>query len=379
MVVLFVVSVLFVAYTYLVYPLVIYIWGSVAPRRVEKRYRPLPISVVLAVRDEETRVAERLQNLLSQDYPRDMIEIVVVSDGSTDRTVEVARSTGDARVRVLESPAGGKASAINIGVAQAANDIIVFADARQRFADNAFAELAAIFHDERVGAASGELIIHRPGASEVGEGVGLYWEYEKMIRRMESRVFSVVGATGSIYAIRKRLFVPLPPNTLLDDFVVPMRIVLQGFRVVFVRSARAYDWAVDSTAQEFARKVRTLAGNFQALAIEKALLNPARNPVFFQMVSHKVTRLFVPYFFVLALFANVFLAGAFFRATLILQLLVYATLLLRFTPLRTARMGGIIRVVWTFFVMNAAAVLGLWVFLTGKEDVVWKKGRPSGA
>jgi cellulose synthase/poly-beta-1,6-N-acetylglucosamine synthase-like glycosyltransferase len=302
-----------------------------------------------------------------------MVEIVVVSDGSTDKTVEIIRAFDDPRIVVVEAPGEGKSAAINRGVAQASNDLIVFADARQRFSENAFAELIAMFEDASVGAVSGELIITKRRESEVGEGVGLYWQYEKLIRRMESAVDSVVGATGSIYAIRRALFRELPANTLLDDFLTPMRIVLQGSRVVFSRSAKAFDWTAERGSHEFRRKVRTLAGNFQALVFEPDLLKPGRNRVFFQMVSHKLTRLAAPYFMVAALVSNVFLDGTFFAFTLWLQFVFYATVLLGFTPLVSARVGGIIRVAWTFAVMNAAAVMGLWVFVTGRHKMVWKK------
>lgn len=353
-------------------------WGSLRPHRVKKRYAHVPVSVVIAARNEEANIQARISNLLGQDYPPELVDIVIVSDGSTDRTLELARSVQDPRVRVLDTVENvGKAQALNLGVAEAKHDIIVFGDARQTFNESALAELTAMFHDEEVGAVSGELIIRRGTESDVREGVGFYWRYEKFIRRMESQVYSVVGSTGSIYAIRRTLFRQLPANTLLDDFIIPMRIVLEGHRVIFVRAAKAYDWAAENASREFARKVRTLAGNFQALAIEKALLDPRRNKVFFQMVSHKLTRLLAPYFFVTALVSNLFLDGRFYAVTLVLQLLFYFTVLLRFTPLVTARVGGLIRVAWTFAVMNAAAVMGLWVFVTGKDKAVWKESGKS--
>lgn len=376
MAVLFYSSILFVAYTYVLYPLIIVTWARLAPKRISRKYQQLPVSVVIAMRDEEKNVRERLENILSQDYPAQMIEIVVVSDGSTDRTVDIARAIGDDRIKVLEMPsASGKSAALNIGVANATHDIVVFADARQRFAENAVAELTALFADATVGAVSGELVINQGGDSEVGEGVGLYWQYEKLIRRMESKVDSVVGATGSIYAIRRALFRPLPTNALLDDVLVPMRIVLQGSRVVFVRSAKAFDWAAQRGAHEFRRKVRTLAGNFQAMMLEPSLLNPARNRIFFQMVSHKLTRLVAPYFILAALISNFFLHGTFYTITLWLQIAFYSTVLLGFTPLLVAPRGGIVRVAWTFAVLNAAAVAGLWVFVTGQHKFVWKRSR----
>jgi cellulose synthase/poly-beta-1,6-N-acetylglucosamine synthase-like glycosyltransferase len=236
------------------------------------------------------------------------------------------------------------------------------------------AELVSVFHDDMVGAVSGELILLRgEEAGEVHDGVGLYWKYEKLIRRSESAVGSVVGATGSIYAVRRNVFVPLAPHTLLDDFLVPMRIVLAGYRVIFIRAARAFDLTSETAAHEFSRKVRTLAGNYQAMSLEPRLWSARDNPVLFQFVSHKVMRLVVPYFCITAWVASAFLAGPFFAAAFALQTLFYTLGLLNLTPLRSARGAGLFRVPWTFIVLNAAAVMALWVTLTRQERVVWRK------
>lgn len=362
-----------VLYTYVGYPLGVILWGLLLGRRVKKRYINEPLSVVLAVKDEEINIRARIENLLSQDYPQDLIEVVVVSDGSTDRTVELARQFEDERVKVVELPQPvGKSGALNAGVDYASNEIIVFADARQWFGENVFAELVAMLADDRVGAVSGELVIEPGAGSEMEQGVGMYWRYEKLIRRMESAVDSVVGATGCIYAIRRRLYVPLAEHTLLDDFLVPMRIVLKGFRVVFARSARAFDIASASSAQEFARKVRTLAGNFQAVALEKRLIHPVKNRVFVQFVSHKLLRLAVPYLCVVALVASALSPSAPVRILFVLQVVFYVLGVLSLTSLGKSRLGAPARLSWTFIVLNAAAVMALWVFATGRDRTIWK-------
>ncbi len=373
--VLFYISVAVIVYAYLVYPAIIVLWARLRPRRIEKRYRQVPVSVVIAARNEEENISARMENLLAQEYPRALLEVVVVSDGSNDRTAELARQFANRGVNVIEcSSAVGKAAALNIGVASAAHGIVVFADARQRFSPNAIAELVSVFHDESVGAVSGELIlVAGEDVGEVHEGVGLYWKYEKLIRRSESAVASVVGATGSIYAVRRRLYQPLEPHTLLDDFLVPMRIVLQGYRVVFIRAARAFDLSSQTAKREFARKVRTLAGNFQAVVLEPRLLSVRANPVMFQFVSHKLMRLVVPYCCVAAWVTSALLPGPLYAAAFALQTLFYALGVLNLTPLRTSPVATLFRISWTFMVLNAAAVMGLWVFLTGQERMVWRK------
>lgn len=372
--VLFVISVCAILYTYLLYPVIITLWGTMARRRVQRGHTPFPLSVVLAVRNEERTIEARIENLLNQEYPADLAEIIIVSDGSTDATIERASRFRDDRISIIDtgSPVG-KAMALNRGVEAAANELIVFADARQRFAPDVFTELASMFHDETVGCVSGELVFSKEGTSEVQEGVGLYWRYEKLIRRKESDVDSVVGASGSIYAVRKRLYTPLPAGTILDDFLLPMRIVLLGYRAVFTRSARAFDTVAETASQEFSRKVRTLAGNFQALRFEPALLNPARNRLWFQFVSHKIARLFAPYFCILAFVGNFFVPGSLFHVLLILQILFYGSALLKFTPLKSTALGSLIRISSTFVMLNAAAIVGFWMFLTGQEAAIWKK------
>lgn len=372
---LFFASAAVVIYAYFAYPVIVFAWASMRARRVQKRYRQMPVSVVIAARNEAANISARIENLLAQEYPRELLEIIVVSDGSSDRTAELARLYAGQGVQLLECATSvGKATALNIGVAAATREIVIFADARQRFSPNAIAELVSVFHDPAVGAVSGELIlVAGDEVSEVHEGVGLYWKYEKLIRRSESAIASVVGATGSIYAVRRHLYVPLAPNTLLDDFLVPMRIVLAGYRVIFIRAARAFDFSSPTASHEFSRKVRTLAGNFQAVAMEPRLLDPRANPVLFQFISHKLLRLVVPYCCISAWISSALIDHPVFQAAFVAQTLFYSAALLNLTPLKSTRLTAVSRVSWTFTVMNAAAVAGLWMYLTRDEHEIWRK------
>jgi biofilm PGA synthesis N-glycosyltransferase PgaC len=338
MTILFWTSVLVAAYIYVGYPALLAAWARVASRAVRKRAEgirgPWPaVSVVVAARNEAVRLPGRVQNLLDQDYPGPM-EIIVVSGGSTDDTPQVLARFGD-DVRLIEIAESGKPRALNAGVAAATSDIIVFADARQRFAADAVRQLVSNFDDPSVGGVTGELILapgrgSDPDASSIGEGVGLYWNYEKWLRRRESRIASTLGATGAIYALRRSLWRPLPPETLLDDVLAPMRAVLKGYRVVFDDTARAFDRVERDSDIEARRKTRTLAGNYQIVALEPRLIVPGLNPVWVQYVSHKLGRLLVPWCLVGALVSSMVLAftSLFYAAALVAQLGFYGLALI---------------------------------------------------
>jgi len=371
---LFYLSVGVLVYAYLAYPLIIMVWARLRPRPVATADELRPVSVVIAARNEEHAISKRIENLLEQEYPEDLIEVIVVSDGSTDRTAEVARCHAGQRVRIIECPKpAGKAVALNLGVAAARHEIVVFADARQRFAPDALRALVAPFHDQDVGAVTGELILlERNQAVQEKHAIGFYWRYEKLIRVSESAVASVVGVTGAIYAVRRELFRPLEPHTVLDDLLVPMYIVLGGHRVVFTRNARAYDFVSSDLKKEFKRKVRTLAGNYQAMRLFPRLFNPLKNPLFVQFLSHKLARLIAPFCCVVAVVTSATVPSTFFRIAFGLQLAFYCLAVLSFTPLKCTKLGVLFRIPATFTVLNLAALFGLWVYLTRHESQIWK-------
>jgi cellulose synthase/poly-beta-1,6-N-acetylglucosamine synthase-like glycosyltransferase len=298
------ISVAFVFYVYAGYPALIGVWAALAHRgrperlpralRVRSRDAQLPgVSVIVAARNEAARLPARVENLLASDYPEHLLQVIVASDGSSDATASVLAPYAD-RIDVLILPPSGKASALNAAVAHARHPILVFADARQRFAADAIGHLVRHFRQPRIGAVSGELMIDA-SSSTIGAGISAYWNYEKWLRRREAIVGSTLGVTGAIYAMRRELWQPLPPETLLDDVLAPIRVVLRGYQVTFDGNAHAFDDAPVDCEQELRRKMRTLAGNFQLVVQEPRLLVPGVNPVWLQFMSHKVGRLLVPY------------------------------------------------------------------------------------
>jgi len=374
MTVLFWISALIVAYVYVGYPCLLAAWARIAdrrPRRVPFGEGEWPsISIVIAARNEAARLPARVANLLAQEYPGPR-EIIVVSDGSTDGPAAALAAFGNA-VRVIELPPGGKPLALNAGVAASTGEVLVFADARQQFAPGALTALVRNFSDPLVGGATGELVLdcEQKGVdSTVGEGIGLYWQYEKWLRRNESRVWSTLGATGAIYAMRRPCWTPLPAPTLLDDVLAPMRAVLNGCRIVFEEQAIAYDRASADAAAEARRKKRTLAGNYQILAQEPRLLVPGINPVWLQYLSHKVGRLIVPWALVGLLVSSMVLApiGVLYGAAMAAQGIFYGWALAEMLFRARERFT---RVAFTFVVLNLSAVAGLLALRRGRE--VWR-------
>ena len=267
------------------------------------------VSVILAAYNEAGNIGRRiieLSNFVATLPGKG--EVIVVSDGSTDGTAQTARTFASELVRVLELPTNqGKAAALNAGCAAATGEIVVLADTRQRWAPDAMACLLRNFGDAEVGAVSGDLVLESsPG---VMAGVGAYWRFEKWIRRQESRVHSVVGVTGAISAVRRRLLRPIPPGTILDDVYWPLQVVMQGYRVIHEPQAKAYDRLPQHTGDEFRRKVRTLSANFQLMARLPEAMLPWRNPIWWQFLSHKVFRLVAPWALLTMLGMSVVLPG----------------------------------------------------------------------
>ena len=313
-----------IAYVYAGYPLLLLVWRRWGRRPVRKRYQEPSVSLVIAMRNERKNVQPKMQNCFDLDYPPGKLQVIVSLDAPTDGTEALVREYADKGVEVVSSPVHcGKAEALNSGVAIATGEIVVFADARQQFDKRAVRELVANFADASVGAVSGELVLLDEQAKEDANAVGVYWRYEKGLRAMESDIHSVPGATGAIYAIRRELFAPLSTGTILDDVVIPMRIVLAGKRVIFDPAALAYEVASRSTKSEFERKTRTLAGNYQLFAQMPELLAPWRNPIFMQLVSHKLGRLLVPYCLAALFISNLFLLHGAYLGVFVAQVLWY--------------------------------------------------------
>lgn len=355
-------------YTYFGYAAWLWVRSRLRPRPVRIGPYTPSISVALVVRNEAEVLEAKLRNLLALNYPRDRMQIVVTSDGSTDRTNEILNQYAqDPSLRVIcHATSRGKAAGLNEAIEAASGDIVVFTDARQKIEPGAVRLLLENFADPEVGCVSGALMLGDPVSGEASSGLGLYWRIEKLIREWEAASGSVVGATGALYAVRRHLLGPVPPETILDDVYVPMQVARQGWRVAFDPRARAWDLPDQGGGREFARKVRTLSGNYQLLQLAPWLLSGG-NPIRFEFVSHKVLRLAVPFALAAVLVASVFLPGSPYRIALLLQIGFYGLSLLATLQLKHGLLARTANVALTFVVLNTAAAVAFANFIIGRK------------
>lgn len=357
---------IFIAYTYIGYPILCWITAKVLPRPVARgRIRPR-VSVLIAAHRQAATIGLKLQSLAAQTYPRALMEVIVACDGSDDGTAEVARQVGRARLagrfKLLDLERRGKPAALNAAAAASRGEVLVFTDARQPLSPTAVQALVEDLADPALGAVGGRLVLEGDGPG------GAYWRYEAFLRQLEARAGVNVGVSGALYAVRRELFEPLPEETILDDALVPARVQLLGRRVGFEPEAQAFD-RTTSAEQEFQRKVRTLAGNFQLLLLLPALLVPWRNASWFEFISHKLFRLLVPYALAGALVASALLPRPWSPPLVIAQLTLYGLAAARRTGrLRWSRLAGLCE---TLVLLNAAAVVGLVRFVRHGRRLAW--------
>ena len=361
------------AYTYVGYPIAIGVLARARARRAPSAIGETPkasVSAFLPVYNGAAHLRAKLESLLAQDYPPELLEVLVYCDGCADDSEAMARAfaaepRAAGRVRVFASAERrGKPAALNALRAEAKGELLLLGDVRQPLSAGSARALARALEDPAVGCATGNLVLAGGAPS------GVYWRYENWIRRQESRFRGVVGMSGAIAMMRRAELDPLPEGLILDDVWIPARLGLRGKRVAFVDGAEAYDTAFDDD-HEFRRKVRTLAGNYQLFAMVPALLAPFANPFWFELVSKKVMRLVAPWLMLGLAVTSVASAAGGGRLAGLMGLLVAAQLGFYAAAAAGTRAGRLARVARTFVVLNLAAVVGLARYLGGRQRVTW--------
>ena len=378
MVILFFVILVLGAYPYVVYPILLPALVALFGRPLTKKHWTPKVSLIIPVYNEQAVIAQKLGNTLSLDYPTESLEILVGSDGSTDLTVEIVEGFRERRVKLLEfGERRGKPSVLCDLAAESTGEILILTDASALLDSRAVREIVEAFGSEEIGVVSGEMVPRH------GEGVvatlDIYRRMDNRLRRLEGRLHSSMGAAGALYGIRRDLFTPPEPDTILDDFVTPLRTVLKGRRVIICPEARFWELERTTFETEFRRKVRTLAGNFQAVARLSRLAIPLKSPVWFSLVSHKLIRLLTPYVMLALFVLNVFLVGhPWFHALLAAQVAFYLAALLGWRMKHRARTIGLLHYPYMFVLMQMANLMALPSYLGRSASPMWKRQAAAG-
>jgi GT2 family glycosyltransferase len=319
-----------VGWTYAGFPALVVLRARLRPRPHARADITPTVSVVIAAHDEAASIGDRVDNLLALDYPADRLEIVIASDGSTDGTAATAARRGDPRVRVLDLPRVGKATALNSAVEASTGSIIVFSDANTTFASDAVRVLVRSFADDEVGGVAGNQVYGSDGleadrATVAAVGEHRYWDMDRLVKLAESRGGNVISATGAIYALRRELFRPVPDG-VTDDFVTSTQVVRQGRRLVFEPDAIAVEPVAGAGGREYGRKVRIMTRGLRGVATARELLDPRRSGFYaLQLLTHKVLRrmVVVPLLVVAAVTPSLWNEGAIYRVAAVGQAAVY--------------------------------------------------------
>lgn len=369
---LFAVAAAVTVYIYFGYPALIYVMARLRPRPVRRADVTPSMTLLVAAFNEEAVIERKIRNALALDYPRDQLEILIVGDGCTDATCTIARRFEN--VRVLELPRGGKAIALNRGAAEARGEVLVLTDANVELAPNALRLLARSFADPEVGGVSGKKqYVVRRGADTTVQGENLYWRWDQWQKTLESAQGSIFAADGTLYAVRRALYVPIRDPAQADDIAISARVVLQGYRLVFDPEAIAFEEAPVEGADELRRKIRVTNHSVRALLnLGSALWTSGFYSV--ELLSHKLVRHLIPFFLLLLFATSVWLArgSALFGLAVALQVLFYlfavAGALLRH---RRSGAGRVFSVPYYFCLVNAAALLGVLSIARGNRVREW--------
>lgn len=359
------------AYAWLGYPLVLRVLGTFISRPVRSGNSALSVSIIIAAHNEAAHIQSKIRSLLGQGYPASALEVLVASDGSSDDTVALAEAVGDARVRALDLPRMGKTRALNVAVAEARYEVLVFTDADNVWTAETLNHLLAPLADPTVGCCGGTLVVHRSGSS-LSIGDRWYRRYEAWLRELENRVGCMVSADGALLALRRELWQPIP-DEVNDDFFLSTCAPVQGQRIVHVPGAVVLDHGLAEADKQLHRRIRVTVGGLQSLLVRRQLLNPLRYGAYaLALISHKVLRRFAPLLLVPLLLANLALwdAGPLYRFSLLLQLTGYAVGLAGLFD-RSDRLPRAFRLAGFLLVTLVGMAVGLVQFIRGRRYSLW--------
>jgi cellulose synthase/poly-beta-1,6-N-acetylglucosamine synthase-like glycosyltransferase len=362
-------------YTYVGYPILIAAISSLRPRRVKRgEYWP-KVSVIITAFNEERALAAKLENTLALDYPRDLLEVIVASDCSTDRTDQITKEFASRGVTLhRQTERLGKTAAQNAAIEKAQGEVVVFSDATSHYQTDVLKMIVPNFADEQVGCVGGRLVYVDQHQSDIGRGAKSYWGYETFLKRHESRARSLIGVSGCLYAVRRSAYAPLE-NDACSDFIIATKMVEQGLRAVFEPNAICTEETNQRPGNELKMRVRVIAQTFADLWRNRAMMNPFRSGLYaWQLFSHKVMRYLVPFFLLALLAASAILAfdSPLYRIVFLLQMLGYSCAVLSWLLERSGVRSRVLALPHYFLLANVASVIALFQFLRGERYARWQ-------
>lgn len=368
-------SIAAIFYVYIGYPCCVFVLGkikAILPLKND-RHRPT-VSIIIAAYNEEASIAQTIENKLNLEYPRELVEIIVVSDGSTDRTHELVANYADKKVRLLiQEKRQGKTAALNYAVPHTIGEIIVFSDANSLYSQDALIKLVRNFNDETIGYVTGHMIYVGEDGTVVGDGCSAFMKYENIIRKQETKIGSIIGVDGGIDAVRKKLYMPMNTDQL-PDFVLPLQVVIQGYRVVYEPEAVLKEESLKEAPDEYRMRVRVALRALWALSDMRALLLFKNNILFsWQLWSHKILRYLMFIFLIIAFVSNILLwqQHPVFKLLLVAHILFYVVAILPFVAKTNISQSRIVNFANYFLLVNLAFLHAFLNFLGGKKVVIW--------
>ncbi len=368
----FFISFSLIAYSYFIYPLLLFIGCSLKKKTGDYPYQHVcpSLSVIIAAYNEESVIQEKIVNSLGLDYPSDKVEIFIGSDGSTDKTDELCKQYSTVKFVRIE-PRQGKPNILNKLIPLADGEIIVLSDANTMIESAALKNLVRHFSDPAVGGICGKLILVQNNSNAPEACEGIYWTYESKIKEMESALYSTIASNGGIYAIRKNLYTEIPKDTIIDDLFISLNILEQHKRIVFEKNARAYEQASKNFYDEFWRKVRIGAGNFQTFFRKHTFLKNVSFFVSFAYLSHKIIRWFIPLLLIAIYVSCIKLNNTLFFNYIFWILNI--CILFTFVGIFFRTKNRIINFISYFFSLNFALMLGYLKYICGLQKITWRK------
>ncbi|OQY28949.1 MAG: hypothetical protein B6244_05265 [Candidatus Cloacimonetes bacterium 4572_55] len=378
------INVLLIFYTYFTYPLLIFFINKFSinksngeiRKNSEKKNDYFSVTMIIAAHNEEKVIAGKLENTLNLDYPKERLQIIVATDGCQDRTVNIVKSFNPHGIELAEQKRHvGKTEALNSAVNRATNDIIVFSDANSIYETDAIKKMIRHFGDDQIGCVCGNLTLKSSSEFSTSQSEGIYWRYEKWIKQQESLFSSLIGANGSIFAIRRSLYTPLDPD-VIDDFMTPLLIRKKGYRVTYEPQAICYEKAEETTTQNSRRKERIILRQLVALKRYYHVIRPFSGIMGFQIISHKILRWLVPIFMILTLICTLLVLQTVWGIlALIPQIIFYSSVGIGYYLGHRGKKSGIFKIPFYFYLMNIASLIAIIRFSRGETQATWKVAR----